>query len=106
LLLFKLALYFCPPFTRWYIRWQTRRGARRLKAPTIRWTLFEDRLETQSSQRNRSLPWTDLQKIDAFPHSWWLHFKQADSFMAPVAVLTPEVQAFLRLKAALGVSEQ
>jgi hypothetical protein len=99
LLLFKAGLYFCPPFARWYIRRQSRRALQRLSPRTIRWTFFEDRLETKSAASHRRLPWTSLKKIDALSGFWWLHWKSAPPLMVPVAALPAELQALIRQKA-------
>lgn len=99
LLLFKAALYFCPPFTRWYIRRLTNRELRRLSHRTIRWRLFEDRLETESAAVQRSLAWTDLRRLQTLPTMWSLHWKSGLTLLAPVEALTPPLQALIQRQA-------
>jgi hypothetical protein len=98
LLLFKVGLYFSPAFARWYIRRQTRWMGRRLSPRTIRWTFFDDRLETKSAAAQRTLRWTDLKTVDVLAEFWWLHWKSAP-VMVPAAALSAELQALIRRKA-------
>jgi hypothetical protein len=98
LLLFKLAVYFCPPFADRYIR---RLALRSLKAFTHRkivWKLFDDRLETQSSASQRSIPWSDVTRIDESEHFWFLTLKSGPPLLAPVSIMPAEVRDFLRAK--------
>lgn len=99
LLLFKAALYFCPPFARWYIRRLSDRELRKLSHRTIRWMLFEDRLETESAAVQRSLVWTELHRVQTLPEMWSLHWKSGLTLLVPVEVLTPQLQALIHRKA-------
>jgi len=97
-LLFKAALYFCPPYARWYVRRLARRMARRLSSRTIRWTFFEDRLETNSAETQRNLAWTELKRLDELPEFWCLHWKSGLQLIIPVTALSAEMQEFIRRK--------
>ena len=99
LLLFKAGLYFHAPFARWYIRRQALRMAQRLAPRTIRWTFFEDRLETASAALERSHAWTDLRKVDVLPELWCLHWKSRVQLIVPAGVLSAELQTLIRRKA-------
>jgi hypothetical protein len=99
LLLFKAALYFHPPFVRWYIHFQSRRSLRRLSPRTIRWTIYEDRLETKSAASHRNLAWSRLTRLDDLPDFWWLHWRGGPPLMAPVAAMPAELQDVIRSKA-------
>src|SRR5262245_56567569 len=99
LLLFKFAVYFWPGFARWYLRWRSVRMIRRLQPRTIRWTFFEDRLETKSAQSQRSLPWTELKSVDVLADFWQLQYNPNLLLVVPTAVLSEELQEFVRRKA-------
>jgi hypothetical protein len=98
-LLFKAALYFCPPFARWYIRKMARRMVRRLSSRTIRWTFFEDRLETKSANTQRNMAWTELKRLDVLPEFWCLHWKSRLQLIVPATALPAELQALILRKA-------
>jgi len=99
LLLFKFALYFWPAFAHWYLRRRSRRLVRGLSPRTIRWTFFEDRLETKSAQSQRSLPWTELKSVDVLADFWQLQYNPKLLLVVPTAVLSEELQEFVRRKA-------
>jgi len=99
LLLFKFAVYFWPGFTLWYLRWRSVRMVRRLEPRTLRWTFFEDRLETKSAQLERSLRWNDLKSVDVLADFWQLQFKSKLLLVVPTKVLSQELQEFVRRKA-------
>lgn len=97
-LMFKLALYFWRPFSELYIRRAARQMVRGLRSRAIRWTLFEDRLETKSAISNRKLAWRDLQAAAVFPDFWCLHWPGLQ-LIVPAAVLSAVVQSIIRRKA-------
>jgi len=99
LLLFKAALYYWPPFTRWYIRRRALREFGKLPDRQVRWTFFEDRLETTRGARHRTIPWKDLMKIDIASGIWVLTLLSKQQLMAPAAVLSSAIQALLKRKA-------
>jgi hypothetical protein len=99
LLLFKLALYYHPRFANWFIRVKVRRYLRRLSTRTIRWTFFEDRLETWSAALQRSIPWSDVTKVDVRQDFWFLDVKMKTPLMAPAAVLSEDLRRLIGLKA-------
>jgi hypothetical protein len=96
---FKTALYFHPPFARWYVRRQALRTARRLRPRTIRWTLFADRLETKSAALRRSHPWKDLIAVERLEGLWLLRWRDGVEFVAPKALMPAAVEAILLRKA-------
>jgi hypothetical protein len=99
LLLFKFAVYFWPGFARWYLRLRSARMIRRLQPRTIRWRFFEDRLETKSAQSQRSLPWTELKSVDVLADFWQLQYNPKLLLVVPTAMLSEELQEFVRRKA-------
>lgn len=99
LLLFKAALYFCPPFARWYIRQFARRMIRRMPVRNIRWTFFEDRLETEVGAKRRTQRWQELRRLDVLPEFWCLHWKSRLQLIVPAAVLTTELRTLILRKA-------
>lgn len=100
LLVFKALLYFSISFADWYLRWISRRGLRHLTHRTIRWTFFEDRLETSSAASQRKLSWKDLTKIETFPEFWFLTFQGVPPLLVPVSTLAADLQELIRRKAA------
>jgi len=102
LLLFKSALYFYPRFGQWYIGIAVRRSVRRLSSRTIRWTFFEDRLETWSAGIQKSIPWTDIKRVDCVGEFWFLDIKRT-WLMVPAAVLSVELRRLIGMK--VGVAE-
>jgi hypothetical protein len=99
LLLFKAALYFYPPFARWYVRRLALRMARRMESRTICWTFFEDRLETKVGDKLRCQSWTDLRRLDVLPEFWCLHWKSRVQLIVPAAVLPTAMQTLILRKA-------
>lgn len=99
LLLFKFAVYFLPGFSRWYLRRRSVQMIRRLQPRTIRWTFFENRLETKSAQSQRSLPWTDLKQVDVLADFWQLQYKSKLQLVVPAAALPGDLQDVVRRKA-------
>ena len=71
---------------------------RRLSSRTIRWTFFSDRLETESSQAKRAVPWTELVRVDVLDDFWFLPLKSGVVLTVPVLALTAELQALIRTK--------
>ncbi len=102
LLLFKSVLYFYPRFGQWYMGIGVRRSLRRSLSRTIRWTFFDDRLETWSAAIRRSIPWSDIKHVDCVGEFWFLDVKKA-SLMVPVAVLSVELRRLIGMK--VGVAE-
>ncbi len=102
LLLFKSALYFYPPFGQWYMGIAVRRSLRRLSSRTIRWTFFEDRLETWSAAIRQSIPWSDIKRVDCVGEFWFLDIKKT-WLMVPAAVLSVELRRLIGMK--VGVAE-
>jgi hypothetical protein len=98
-LLFKTALYFCPPFARWHVRRQALRMTRKLKPRTIRWTLFADRLETKSAVLSSIRPWKDLLAMQRLEDFWLLRWRGGLEFFVPRALMPAEVEAILLRKA-------
>ena len=98
LLLFKAALYFCPPFARWYIRQFARRMTRRMPARNIRWSFFEDRLETKVGDKLRTQRWKELRRLVVLPEFWCLHWKSLH-LIVPAAVLPTAMQTLILRKA-------
>lgn len=99
-LAFKWALYFYPPFTRWYLRRLALRGIRTLNPRTIRWSIYDDRFDTQSAAIQRSLPWRNLRAIQIAGDFWFFHMQGADApLLVPARELTSELQTFIRRKA-------
>ena len=90
-LLFKTALYFCPPFARWHVRRQALRMTRRLKPRTIRWTLFAYRLETKSAALSSIRPWKDLIALERLGDFWLLRWRGGPEFFAPKALMPADV---------------
>jgi hypothetical protein len=99
LLLFKIALYAHRPFAEWYIRRAVRRYLRRMTPRTIRWTFFEDRLETWSAIMQRSIPWGDVMKVGVRQDFWFLDLKNKTPLVAPAAVLSEDLRRLIALKA-------
>jgi hypothetical protein len=100
LLLFKLALYYHPPFANWFIRVSVRRFLRRLSQRTIRWTFYDDRLETWSATMQRSIPWSDVKRVDVLSEFWFLDLKNEKApLMAPATVLSEDLCRLIGLKA-------
>jgi hypothetical protein len=102
LLLFKSALYFDPRFGQWYMGIAVRRSLRRLSSRTIRWTFFDDRLETWSAGVQQSIAWSDIQRVEGMGEFWFLDIKKT-WLMVPVAVLSVELRRLIGTK--VGVAE-
>jgi hypothetical protein len=99
LLLFKIALYTHRPFANWYIGRMVRRYLRRMNPRTIRWTFFEDRLETWSAIMQRSIPWDEVMKVNVRQEFWFLDLKNKTPLVAPAAVLSEDLRRLIALKA-------
>ena len=98
-LLFKTALYFCPPFARWHVRRQALRMTRKLRPRTIRWTLFADRLETKSAALSSIRPWKDLLALERLGDFWLLRWRGGLEFFAPKALMPADLEALMLRKA-------
>jgi hypothetical protein len=98
-LLFKTALYFCPPFARWHVRRQALRMTRQLKPRTIRWTLFADRLETKSAVQRTIRPWKDLTALERLGDFWLLRWRGGPEFFAPKVLIPADIEALMLRKA-------
>ena len=98
-LLFKTGLYFCPPFAHWFIRRRVRSTTRRLGTRNIRWTLFEDRLETKSAAVERSLQWADFTELEKVGDFWLLRWRGGLELVTPANLMPADVRAVIERKA-------
>ena len=99
LLSFKAASYYVPTFTRWYARRLALRSARRLSDRRVKWTLYDDRIETRTGDRVRSVPWRDVRRLLALPDFWFLGVKSGPILLVPARFLDEELQTVLARKA-------
>jgi hypothetical protein len=99
LLLFKAALYYWPTFTRSYARRQALRVVRKLPDRHVRWTFYEDRIETQTGDVQRVVPWRDIRRLVALPDFWFLGLKSGTILSIPTNGMAEELQTLIGRKA-------
>jgi hypothetical protein len=96
---FKAALYYLPAFTRWYARRGALRAVRKLPDRHVRWTFYEDRIETQTGTVERIVPWGDVRRVLALPDFWFLGLNSGTILSIPVQVLRDDLQTLIGRRA-------
>jgi hypothetical protein len=96
---FKTALYYVPPFTRWYAGRRALRTARELPDRHVKWTLYEDRIVTQTASKERSVRWSDVRRLLALPDFWFLGVRSGPILLVPARFLDEQIQTVLARKA-------
>jgi hypothetical protein len=99
LLLFRASLYYWPGFTRWFASRQALRAVRKLPDRHVRWTIYEDRIQTHTGTAKRIVPWREVRRLLALPDFWFLGLKTGTILSIPTFALTDELQKFIGRKA-------
>ncbi len=70
----------------------------------VRLEFFETRVKMEAEYFRGEASWTELEEIVVFPSFWALRFSNGGNIVIPAPLVTPELQAFLRAKAALAAA--
>ena len=65
----------------------------------IRWTLFEDLLETKSAAVERTLRWADFTELEKVGDFWLLRWRGGLELVTPANLMPADVRAVIERKA-------
>ncbi len=98
LLAFKGAVYFVPPFARWFVQRRVVRDFRKYSHRTIRWRFYEDRIETESAAGPRTISWPEIRHILQAPGFWFLKLESGLQLTIPTTVVSADVEGVIKRK--------
>jgi hypothetical protein len=78
--------------------WSALRQVRKFAHRRIQYTLYEDRFESMSAARERSVPWRELREVHAVPDYWFLILRPRFTLYIPTPALSADLQSLIRRK--------